>query len=96
MISAETAKANVINYQAAFFAEVTATVTEILDSMSKSIEFHSKSGLSSAVFMPYTSSRFSSDRAKEIAHEQFKKAFETAGYEIITNDVGRNELSIKW
>lgn len=96
MISAETAKANVINHQATLFTEVTTIVTKILVDMSNSIEFHSKNGLSSVGFAPYTSSRFSSDRAKEIAHEQFKKAFETAGYEIITNDVERNELTVKW
>ena len=96
MFTAEEAKANVINYQAAFYAKVNETVTEILETMSKSIEFHSRCGLTSAEFIPYTNSRFPCDKAKEIAQDQFEKAFKSTGYNIIINDIEKNVLKVSW
>ena len=96
MINAETAKANVISYHAQFIAKVQAVVDEILEAMGKSIEFHSKSGLTTAEFCPYASSRFPCDKAKEEAQKMFEKTFKEYGYTILVNNIEKNILKIQW
>lgn len=96
MISAESAKANVITFQTQFIAKVQTVVDESLEAMGKSIEFHSKSGLTTAEFCPYASSRFPCDKAKEEAQKMFDKTFKEYGYTILVNSIEKNILKIQW
>lgn len=96
MITAADAALNVINYHYTQYCLVEATVNETLPAMSGAIEFHSKSGFKSATFMPYTNSRFSSAKEKEIAKEIFENIFTEHGYTIEENDISRNILTIRW
>ena len=96
MINAETAAKNVMDYNVKFYSAVEATTNEVLESMSKAIEFCSKGGLKSATFMPYTNSRYSNDRAKQIAKTIFEKVFKENGYTISENEISYNVLTIEW
>ena len=96
MINAETAKANVITFQAQFIAKVQAAVDELLETMSKSIEFHSRQGFTVAEYCPYTSSRFPCDKAKEEAQKMFDKTFKEYGYTVLVNNIEKNVLKIQW
>ena len=96
MIKASEAKANVINYEIALYNKVKVITDELLETMSKSIEFHSKNGLDSADFMPYGRSQFSTDKTMQIASKIFEKAFKDNGFKIIRNDWANNTLKISW
>ena len=85
-----------MDYNVKFYNAVEITTNEVLESMSKAIEFSSKSGLSSATFMPYTNSRYPCDRAKEIAKTIFEKVFKENGYTISENEISYNVLTIRW
>ena len=96
MIKATEAQANVINYEAAIRTDILTKVNELIDVMSRSIEFHSKNGYTSANFCPYEKSRFTNVKALEYAQELFQKIFEEAGYTIVENNYGKNSLIVKW
>ena len=64
--------------------------------MSQSIEYHSKSGFSSATFYPYEKSRFNSTQAIEYAHELIQDMLTDAGYTILENNTETNCLRIEW
>lgn len=96
MISAKTAKENVLTREAATLSAIQNIVDEILESMSKSIEYYSNCGLSRIEFAPYNNSRFSNDYAKEQAYKMFEKTFKDNGYIILLNDIRQNCLKIQW
>ena len=96
MIKATEAQANVLNYEFAIRVEVRDKVNELINVMSKSIEFHSKNGLTGTQFCPYDKSRFSTIKALEYAQELFQTIFEDAGYIVIENSYEKNSLKIKW
>lgn len=96
MIKAAEARANVISYETAINADITHKVDELLDIMDKSIQFHSQNGYTSLTFTPYDKSRFSTVYALEYAQELFTQRFEDAGYTILENHYGKNNLKIEW
>ena len=96
MIKATEAQANVLNYEFAIRVEVRDKVNELINVMSKSIEFHSKNGLTGAQFCPYDKSRFPTIKALEYAQELFQTIFEDAGYTVVENRYDKNSLKIKW
>ena len=96
MINATEARTNVINYEAAILAELDATIAELVDMMSKSIEFHSKNGYTSAAFCPFGQSRFTNVQALEYAQNKLEKIFEEAGYNVIENHYGKNTFKVEW
>ena len=96
MITAQQAKANAINYEVNVYRDTEAKVDELLETMSKSIEFHSKSGFDCIEFTPYAKSRFTSIRTMELASEIFERKFKDFGYEIILNSWENNSLKIQW
>lgn len=96
MIKATEAQANVINYEASINEEIKKKVDELVEIMSKSIEYHSKNGFTHANFCPYEKSRFLNVKALETAQEMFKKIFEDAGYTVIENNYGKNSLIVEW
>lgn len=96
MITAETARTNVINYKEAQDREMKEITNEILDRMSKTIELHSKNGYESAEFMPFRDSRFSNDYMQETASKIFAETFKENGYRILFNDWKNNRLVISW
>ena len=96
MIKASEAQANVINYKVMQYNKVKEVADEILETMSKSIEYHSRNGFNSADFMPYGKSQFPCEQALQTASEIFEKVFMSNGYEIVKNDWQNNILKIKW
>lgn len=96
MINANEAKANVINYVAAQNAILEEKISSLLDTMSKSIDYHSKHGFSSLQFCPYEKSRFTSEQSLKYAQARFKEIFEKEGYTIIKNNYEENMLHIAW
>ena len=96
MIKATEAQANVLNYELAIRVEVRDKVNELINVMSKSIEFHSKNGLTGVQFCPYDKSRFTTIKALEYAQELFQTIFEDAGYIVVENRYDKNSLNIKW
>ena len=71
MIRATEAQANVINYESVILTDIQNKVDELADVMSRSIEFHSKNGYTSANFCPYEKSRFTDIKALEYAQDLF-------------------------
>lgn len=96
MISAETARHNVNQYEIEIYQQTETKVLELIDTMSKSIEYHSRNGFDCLNFAPYEKTRFTSDHVMNIAHEIFRKIFEANGYKIICNDVAKNILKVQW
>lgn len=96
MIKATEAQANVINYETAIREDIKRKVDEMAEIMSKSIKYHSQNGFTSATFMPYEKSRFTNIKALEYAQELFQKIFEDAGYQVLENNYGKNNITIKW
>lgn len=96
MISAQEARQNLINYEANIYTKVENQVKELLDTISKSIAYHSQNGIDSLDFCPYDRSRFSSHKELTIAQEIFSKILTSNGYEISHNDAFNNSLKIRW
>lgn len=96
MINATEARTNVINFEMEQYNNAKAIADEILDTMSQSIEFHSKNGLDTLEFAPYDRSRFTSYSWLQTASDIFEKVLKENGYEIIKNDWINNSLKIKW
>lgn len=96
MIKASEARINVINYENALYRQVAIKVNEVLETVSRSIEFHSQNGINTLEFMPYEISRFSSWHNMEIAKEVFEKILKENGYTIILNNPNDNILKITW
>lgn len=96
MISAAEARANVNSHEQEIFNTVAIVADELLDTMSNSIEFHSKNGYESAEFMPYRDSRFSTEYMQRLASDIFEKEFNENGYTILINDWVNNRLKIAW
>ena len=96
MIKASEARANVINHETELYNNVKTIADEILDAMSKSIEFHSQNGFESAEFMPYRDSRFSSEYMQRVASEIFEQVFTENGYKVVRNDWVNNTLKVTW
>lgn len=96
MIKAETARANIINYEAEFDAKVKEQVLIVLEEMSASIEYHSKTGIDMIEFTPYNKSRFSSFCALERATIYFDSILKENGYEVVVNDCVKNILKVRW
>lgn len=96
MIKASEAKKNVVEYHEKVFLATENKVNEIIETMSESIEFHSKNGTTETVFTPYGNSFFDSTETKQIASMMFQAIFESNDYEIVTNDWQNNILKIRW
>lgn len=96
MITANEARANVMQYNLTVYEQVKIVADELLETMSKSIAFHSKSGFDYADFVPYGRSQFTSEKAMQIASTIFERAFKDNGFKVIENDWARNVLKIKW
>lgn len=96
MITAIEARINVTNYETIILANVEKTVSEIIDIISRSIEFHSKNGYTHLIFTPYEKSRFSTVKELEYAQKLFRKILEEAGYTVLENNYGRNILNVSW
>ena len=96
MIKATEARTNVINHEVEKYNQIKKIVDELLEAMSKSIEFHSKNGYESVDFMPYGNSRFPSDAAKITASGMFETILKDNGYEIIQHDWSQNILKVRW
>lgn len=96
MIRASEAKANVTAYESHRFHAVEMKVNELLETMSKSIEYHSKNGITKLEFMPYENSRFPSYDEKEIASRIFLSIFQNNGYSVARNSWSDNILEIRW
>lgn len=96
MIKATEAAQNVINFTAARYSKVKEVVLAVAEEMSASIEFHSKNGINTIDFMPYTTSRFPSDYEMNLASDMFETLFEDNGYTVLQNDISLNSLKIKW
>lgn len=58
MITASEARNNVIQHEVEEYKKVGDKVMELIETMSKSIEFHSKSGIDHLDFSPFDKSRF--------------------------------------
>lgn len=96
MINASEARANVTRHETELYNNIKAIVDEILETMSRSIEFHSQNGIEYADFMPYRDSRFSSEYSCRIASEIFEKEFIDNGYTVVRNDWVNNCLKVTW
>ena len=96
MISAKEARQNVISKIAADYRAVEKEVTDFLDEMSTSIQFHSRNGFTEIEFTPYADSRFPSIRYKELAKEIFDRILKQNGYTIAVNNIEINILKIQW
>ena len=96
MISAEQARANVINHEIHIYRETEEKVNELIDAMSKSIEFHSENGIDSIEFTPYDHSRFSSSHTLQLASEMLARQFKDNGYTIVNNSWEHNSFIIQW
>ncbi len=96
MISAETARQNINKYETAIYQQTETKALEIIETMSKSIEYHSRNGFDCLDFMPYEKTRFTSNHTMNIAHDIFQKIFETNGFEILCNDITKNILRVRW
>lgn len=96
MITAKAAKENVQAYEDAIDQDIKNKVNELLDIMSKSIEFHSKNGFTSLIFTPYDKSRFQTVHALERAQELFTQILTDNGYTVLENHYGKNSLKIEW
>lgn len=96
MITASEAKANKINFEIEQYNKIKMIADEILETIGKSIEFHSKNGFDSAEFVPYDKSRFVSYQALQTASEIFEKVLKENGFEIVKNDWTNNILKVTW
>lgn len=96
MITATEASRNVINHAAQRYAKVKEKAMTLLEEMSASIEFHSKSGIDTIDFTPYKNSLFLTEYDLTIASDIFETVFKENGYTIIRNDISQNSLKIKW
>jgi len=96
MIKASEARANVMNYELTFRAEVQKEVDKLAETLSQSIGYHSSCGFSIASFAPYDKAIFNSTKALVYAQELFQKLFEDAGYTVAENNYERNSLIIRW
>ena len=96
MITANEARNNIIRHEMEEYQSVAAKVTELIDTMSKSIEFHSKSGIDHLDFMPFDKSRFPSCRELEIASQIFGQMFKDNGYKVTRNSWSDNIFTIWW
>ena len=96
MIKANEAKKNVIEYHERVFLATEHKVNEIIETMSESIEFHSKNGFTELVFTPYDNSRFNTDEIKSMASMIFQAILISNDYEIVKNDWQNNILKIRW
>ena len=96
MITANEARNNVTRYEIEEYQKVAAKVTELIDTMSKSIEFHSKSGIDHLDFAPFDKSRFPSYRELEIASKIFGQMFKDNGYKVTRNSWSDNVFTIQW
>lgn len=96
MITANEARNNVIRHEMEEYQSVAAKITELIDTMSKSIEFHSKSGIDHLDFMPFDKSRFQSCRELEIASQIFGQMFKDNGYKVTRNSWSDNIFTIRW
>ena len=96
MITANEARQNVIRHEVEEYQKVAEKVTEIIDTMSKSIEFHSKNGFDHLDFCPYNKSRFSSCHELEIASKIFEQMFKDNGYKVTRNSWSDNIFTIQW
>ncbi len=96
MIDAATASQNVLNFQVAQYKKVEEKVMSLIEEMGESIEFYSKSGISTIGFSPYQSSRFPTDYELETASKILTDTFEKYGYTIEKNIILNNVFKIKW
>lgn len=96
MISAQEARQNVINKTIADCCVVEKKVTDFLNDMDASIQFHSRNGITEIEFTPYTDSRFPSIHYKELAKEIFNRILKQNGYTIAVNNIEINILKVQW
>ena len=96
MITASEARGNVTEYEQAEYIRISTKLSEVIDTMSKSIEFHSKNGITQLTFYPYDKSRFSSFHDLIIASDILEKKFKNNGYKIIHNNHNNNVFTIRW
>jgi len=96
MITASEARNNVTRYEEEEYQKVAAKVPELINAMSKSIEFHSKSGVDHLDFYPFDKSRFSSYRELEIASQIFEQMFKDNEYKVTRNSWSDNILTVQW
>jgi hypothetical protein len=96
MIRAAEARANVNNYENEQYNKVKVVVYQILEGISKGVEFHSKTGLTEAEFVPFDRSQFNGYRELQLAQEIFESVLVNHGYKIIRNDWINNILKFSW
>lgn len=96
MIKASEAKANKIHFEIEQYNKVKQIADEILETIGKGIEFHSKNGFDSAEFVPYDRSRFVSYQSLQTASEIFETVLKENGFEIVRNDWTNNILKVAW
>lgn len=96
MISAKEARQNVINKEITDYHVVEKKVTDFLNDMDASIQFHSRNGITEIEFTPYANSRFPSIRYKELAKEIFDRILKQNGYIIAVNNIEINVLKVQW
>lgn len=96
MISAQEARQNVINKEIADYRAVEKKVTDFLNDIDASIQFHSQNGFTEIEFTPYTDSRFPSIHHKGLAKEIFDRILKQNGYTIAVNNIEDNILKVQW
>lgn len=96
MISAQQAKANTDKFIDEEKQKIYIQVDKLLDTISASIEYHSKNGFFSLDFMPYDKSLFPTEISRAIAQKTFNDRLRLAGYQIVINNPDSNVLRIQW
>lgn len=96
MFTAAEAKKNVYEYNYKISMEIEKACTEIIDSISVSVEFHSKCGITELAFAPYTKSRFPSSFHMDGASRFLSSTLKQNGYKILMNEPPKNILKIGW
>jgi hypothetical protein len=96
MIKASEARTNTNNFEIEQYNKIKQVADEVLETIGKSIEFHSKNGFEVAEFVPYDRSRFTSYHSLQVASEIFERVLKDNGYEIVKNDWTNNVLKVKW
>lgn len=96
MIKATEARANVNFHYEEMNRKVEAKLNPIIEAIGRSIEIHSKLGITHLDFMPYDKSRFPSYIELERASKIMERILKENGYKITRNNYNDNILKVEW
>lgn len=96
MIKATEARANVNLHYEEETRKVEEKLNPIIEAMGRSIEIHSKLGITHIDFMPYEKSRFPSSLELEQASKIMERILKENGYKITRNNWSENILKVEW